>query len=87
LEVAKREKKCLKRLLAWEKQKTKLQAEIADEKEKIKELQRCLGKIEQAQKEAEVRYTSIYLNPGHTHMHKHQQVFLPACVVTVSCCN
>jgi hypothetical protein len=87
LEVAKREKKCLKRLLAWEKQKTKLQAEIADEKEKIKELQRCLGKIEQAQKEAEVRYTSIYLNPGHTHMHKHQQVFLPTCVVTVSCCN
>lgn len=56
LEVAKREKKCLKRLLAWEKQKTKLQAEIADEKEKIKELQRCLGKIEQAQKEAEVKW-------------------------------
>ncbi|KAG6782476.1 hypothetical protein NC653_008713 [Populus alba x Populus x berolinensis] len=56
LEVAKREKKCLKRLLAWEKQKTKLQAEIADEKEKIKELQRCLAKIEQAQKEAEVKW-------------------------------
>ncbi|CAK7356169.1 unnamed protein product [Dovyalis caffra] len=56
LEVAKREKKCLKRLLAWEKQKTKLQAEIANEKEKIKELQRCLAKIEQAQKEAEVKW-------------------------------
>ncbi|KAB5564207.1 hypothetical protein DKX38_004261 [Salix brachista] len=56
LEVAKREKKCLKRLLAWEKQKTKLQAEIADEKEKIKELQRCLDKTEQAQKEAEVKW-------------------------------
>ncbi|XWS62124.1 hypothetical protein CRYUN_Cryun07bG0184500 [Craigia yunnanensis] len=41
LEVAKREKKCLKKLLAWEKQKTRLQEEIADEKEKIKELQRC----------------------------------------------
>ncbi|KAF9685517.1 hypothetical protein SADUNF_Sadunf03G0062800 [Salix dunnii] len=56
LEVAKREKKCLKRLLAWEKQKTKLHAEIADEKEKIKELQRCLDKTEQAQKEAEVKW-------------------------------
>ncbi|KAG5248980.1 MND1-interacting protein [Salix suchowensis] len=56
LEVAKREKKCLKRLLAWEKQKTKLQAEIADEKEKMKELQRCLDKTEQAQKEAEVKW-------------------------------
>ncbi|KAJ6347821.1 hypothetical protein OIU76_004335 [Salix suchowensis] len=86
LEVAKREKKCLKRLLAWEKQKTKLQAEIADEKEKIKELQRCLDKTEQAQKEAEVRYTSIYLNPGHTHAQAPTS-FLPTCVVTVSCCN
>ncbi|XP_043807063.1 MND1-interacting protein 1 isoform X2 [Manihot esculenta] len=53
LEVAKREKKCLKKLLAWEKQKTKLQDEIAGEKEKIKELQRCLAMVEQAQKEAE----------------------------------
>ncbi|KAJ7011215.1 hypothetical protein D5086_001301 [Populus alba] len=56
LEVAKREKKCLKRLLAWEKQKTKLQAEIAGEKEKIKELQQCLANIEHAQKEAEVKW-------------------------------
>lgn len=55
LEVAKREKKCLKRLLAWEKQKTKLQEEIANEKEKIKELQRCLARVQQDQKETEVR--------------------------------
>ncbi|KAF2316325.1 hypothetical protein GH714_041666 [Hevea brasiliensis] len=61
LEVAKREKKCLKKLLAWEKQKTKLQDEIAGEKEKIKELQRCLAIVEQAQKEAEYPY-SIYPN-------------------------
>ncbi|KAJ0111583.1 hypothetical protein Patl1_03470 [Pistacia atlantica] len=53
LEVAKREKKCLKRLLAWEKQKAKLQEEIADEKEKIKELQRCLARIQLDQKETE----------------------------------
>ncbi|KAB5573900.1 hypothetical protein DKX38_001094 [Salix brachista] len=56
LEVAKREKKCLKRLLAWEKQKTKLQAEIADEKGKIKELQQCLANIEHARKEVEVKW-------------------------------
>ncbi|KAF9689688.1 hypothetical protein SADUNF_Sadunf01G0118300 [Salix dunnii] len=56
LEVAKREKKCLKRLLAWEKQKTKLQAEIADEKGKIKELQQCLANIEHARKEAEEKW-------------------------------
>ncbi|KAG8634120.1 hypothetical protein MANES_17G014100v8 [Manihot esculenta] len=56
LEVAKREKKCLKKLLAWEKQKTKLQDEIAGEKENIKELQRCLTMVEQAQKEAEEKW-------------------------------
>ncbi|WCJ20658.1 RING/U-box superfamily protein [Euphorbia peplus] len=56
LEVAKREKKCLKKLLAWEKQKAKLQDEIADEKEKIKELRRCLTMVEQAQKEAEAKW-------------------------------
>ncbi|GMJ16076.1 PP2CA interacting RING finger protein 1 [Hibiscus trionum] len=56
LEVAKREKKCLKKLLAWEKQKTKLQEEIADEKEKIKEFQRCLAQVEQGQKETESKW-------------------------------
>ncbi|MBA0762212.1 hypothetical protein Gotri_024752, partial [Gossypium trilobum] len=56
LEVAKRERKCLKKLLAWEKQKTKLQEEIADEKEKIKELQRCLARVEQDQKETESKW-------------------------------
>ncbi|KAJ7944611.1 MND1-interacting 1-like protein [Quillaja saponaria] len=56
LEVAKREKKCLKRLLAWEKQKAKLQEETSDEKEKIAELQQVLIKIKQAQKEAEVKW-------------------------------
>ncbi|XP_031288066.1 MND1-interacting protein 1-like [Pistacia vera] len=56
LEVAKREKKCLKRLLAWEKQKAKLQEEIADEKEKIKELQRCLARVQLDQKETESKW-------------------------------
>ncbi|XP_052170073.1 MND1-interacting protein 1 [Diospyros lotus] len=55
-EVAKREKKCLKRLVAWEKQKTKLQEEIATEKQKISELQQQLVQIETAQKEAKVKW-------------------------------
>lgn len=54
LEVAKREKKCLKRLLAWEKQKAKMQEDIAAEKQKISELQRELAQVEAATKEAEV---------------------------------
>lgn len=53
LEVAKREKKCLKKLSAWEKQKTKLQDEISIEKHKISEAQKQLVQIEAAQKEAE----------------------------------
>ncbi|KAJ8435347.1 hypothetical protein Cgig2_024334 [Carnegiea gigantea] len=58
LEVAKREKKCLKRLLAWEKQKTKLQEEIAAEKQKVADLQQQVVQIHAAQKEAEVcQYT------------------------------
>ena len=55
LELAKKEKRCVKRLLAWEKQKAKLQEEIAAEKQKISELQQQLVRIEEAQKEAEVQ--------------------------------
>ncbi|KAG5029032.1 hypothetical protein JHK87_012546 [Glycine soja] len=54
LEVAKREKKCLKKLLAWEKQKAKLQQDISDEKEKILKTQEILVQIRQCQKEAEI---------------------------------
>ncbi|CAL5429531.1 unnamed protein product [Camellia sinensis] len=56
LEVAKREKKCLKRLLAWEKQKNKFQEEIAAEKQKISELQKQLVQNESAKKEAEEKW-------------------------------
>ncbi|KAL9326801.1 hypothetical protein ACSQ67_007446 [Phaseolus vulgaris] len=56
LEVAKREKKCLKKLLAWEKQKAKLQQEISGEKQKISETQEMLVQIRQYQKEAEVKW-------------------------------
>ncbi|GER38868.1 RING/U-box superfamily protein [Striga asiatica] len=54
LEVAKREKKCLKKLLAWEKQKAKVQEEIAAEKRRITELERELAQVEEDTKEAEV---------------------------------
>ncbi|KAF5729689.1 MND1-interacting protein 1-like [Tripterygium wilfordii] len=56
LEVEKREKKSQKRLMAWDKQKSKLQDEIADEIDKIKELQRCLTMVERAQKEYEGKW-------------------------------
>ncbi|KAL0393525.1 UNVERIFIED_CONTAM: MND1-interacting protein 1 [Sesamum latifolium] len=56
LEVAKREKKCLKKLLAWEKQKTKMQEDIAAEKQKISELQQELAQVEAATKEAEAKW-------------------------------
>ncbi|XP_021765698.1 MND1-interacting protein 1-like [Chenopodium quinoa] len=56
LEVAKREKKCLKRLLAWEKQKMKMQEEIAAEKQKIADLQQQFLQILADQKEAEAKW-------------------------------
>ncbi|KNA13902.1 hypothetical protein SOVF_112420, partial [Spinacia oleracea] len=56
LEVAKREKKCLKRLLAWEKQKMKIQEEIAAEKQKIADLQQQFLQILASQKEAEAKW-------------------------------
>lgn len=54
LEVAKREKKHLKKLLAWEKQKDKLQDDIAAEKQKISDIKQQLAQVEAAQKETEV---------------------------------
>ncbi|KAK4746506.1 hypothetical protein SAY87_012818 [Trapa incisa] len=59
LEVEKREKKCLKRLKAWEKQKKKLQEEIAKEKGKISQLQLELVQVEQDTKEAEVKWKQV----------------------------
>nr|GFA27833.1 hypothetical protein [Tanacetum cinerariifolium] len=55
LEVARREKKYLKRLLAWEKQRVKLQDDIAAEKRNIVELQEEMVQVEAAKKTAEVR--------------------------------
>ncbi|CAL0313673.1 unnamed protein product [Lupinus luteus] len=55
-EVAKREKKLLKKLQAWEKQKAKLQKEITDEKEKIMQTEEELDQIRQIKKEAEIKW-------------------------------
>ncbi|WVZ11282.1 hypothetical protein V8G54_015812 [Vigna mungo] len=54
LQIAKREKKCLKKLLAWEKQEAKIKQDISDEKQKILEIQEELAQIKQRAKEAEV---------------------------------
>ncbi|KAK4260260.1 hypothetical protein QN277_003402 [Acacia crassicarpa] len=56
LQAAKREKKYMKRLVAWEKQKAQLQREISDEKGKILEIQEELVRIKQRQKDAEVKW-------------------------------
>ncbi|XP_028782468.1 MND1-interacting protein 1-like [Neltuma alba] len=56
MQAAKREKKCMKRLIAWEKQKAQLQQEISGEKEKILEIQEELVQIKQRQKDAEVKW-------------------------------
>ncbi|CAA0820509.1 RING/U-box superfamily protein [Striga hermonthica] len=56
LEVAKREKKCLKKLLAWEKQKAKVQEEIAAEKRRIMELELELAQVEVDTKAAEAKW-------------------------------
>ncbi|XP_075508579.1 MND1-interacting protein 1-like [Primulina tabacum] len=56
LEVAKREKKFLKKLLAWEKQKTKMQEDIAEERQKISELEQELALIEVDTKDTEAKW-------------------------------
>ncbi|KAF8107020.1 hypothetical protein N665_0128s0002 [Sinapis alba] len=55
MEESKKEKKCLKKLLAWEKQKLKLQDEIIAEKEKTKALYKALAQITQDEKENEAK--------------------------------
>lgn len=55
VEVEKKEKKYRKRLLALEKQKTKLQEEVAEEKQKITQLQQQLLLVKETHKETEVR--------------------------------
>ncbi|XP_020596393.1 MND1-interacting protein 1 [Phalaenopsis equestris] len=56
MEVSKREKKCLKKLVAWEKQKGKLQEEIAEKRKKILLVQQQLAEMQEATKQAEIKW-------------------------------
>ncbi|XP_010478674.1 PREDICTED: MND1-interacting protein 1-like [Camelina sativa] len=56
MEETKKEKKCLKKLVAWEKQKLKLQDEITAEKDKINALYRTLAQTTQDEKDIEARW-------------------------------
>ncbi|KAF7810001.1 MND1-interacting protein 1 [Senna tora] len=54
--IVKREKKYMKKILAWENLKAQLQQEISDEKEKILQIQEELVRIKKCQKDAEVKW-------------------------------
>ncbi|KAK4363362.1 hypothetical protein RND71_018603 [Anisodus tanguticus] len=56
MEAAKREKKCIKKLAVWDKQRKKLQEDIAAEKEKILDLKKQLVQVDAAQKDAEANW-------------------------------
>ncbi|KAI0529073.1 hypothetical protein KFK09_001619 [Dendrobium nobile] len=56
MEVTKREKKCLKKLVAWEKQKEKMQEEIAEKRKKTVLVQQQLAEVQEATKQAEIKW-------------------------------
>ncbi|KAL0927553.1 hypothetical protein M5K25_001733 [Dendrobium thyrsiflorum] len=56
MEVTKREKKCLKKLVAWEKQKEKVQEEIAEKRKKIVLVQQQLAEVQEATKQTEIKW-------------------------------
>lgn len=57
LAAARKEKKLLKKVQAWEKQREKIQQEIAEEKRKIAETEQKLAEVRVATKETEVSKT------------------------------
>lgn len=56
VEVTKREKKCLKKLVTWEKQKEKMQQEIAEKRKKILQVQQQLAEVKEATKQVEMKW-------------------------------
>ncbi len=60
-EIAKREKKSLKRVQAWEKRKVKLQEDLSEERRKLTQMQQQLPQSKEQQQQAEV----IFLFPCH----------------------
>ncbi|WOK94946.1 MND1-interacting protein 1 [Canna indica] len=55
-EVARREKKYLKKLMVWEKQREKMQEEVVEEKKKIVQMQQQLDEVKVETKEYEVKW-------------------------------
>lgn len=55
LEIVRREKKYLKKLLAWEKQKEKMEAEIADVRKNVVQIRQKLNQVNEAKNEMEVK--------------------------------
>ncbi|KAH9544357.1 hypothetical protein CY35_13G115000 [Sphagnum magellanicum] len=55
-DIAKREKKSLKRAQAWERQKSKLQEDLSEERRKLTQLQQQLAQAKECQQQAEVRW-------------------------------
>ncbi|XP_074556309.1 MND1-interacting protein 1-like [Curcuma longa] len=55
-EAARRDKKCIKKMMAWEKQREKMQEDIAEEKKKIKQMQHQLDQVKDATKGYEVKW-------------------------------
>lgn len=62
-EVAKKEKKDVKKAQCWEKQKAKLQESLAEERAKVTELKQQLMQAKELQQQAEVILISFYLTP------------------------
>lgn len=56
MEAAKREKKCIKKLAVWDKQKKKFQEDIAAEQQKISDMENQLVQLEVAKKDAEAHW-------------------------------
>jgi chromosome segregation ATPase len=59
-EIAKREKKSLKRAQAWERQKSKLQEDLSEERRKLTQIQQQLAQAKECQQQAEV---TLFVHP------------------------
>lgn len=60
MELAKREKRFMKKLAAWEKQKVELQGNIADERKNVEQVQKHLTQVKKAKTEMEVSLAVLH---------------------------
>ncbi|PKA60659.1 MND1-interacting protein 1 [Apostasia shenzhenica] len=56
MEVTKREKKCLKKVVAWEKQNEKIQEEITEKRKKAVQVKQQLAELQEATEQAEIKW-------------------------------